>query len=213
MTDLTPGDVAAALALTDAEIPTDLDNAEPLTIPDRRYANRVLRRLAILDQQQADLGDDVEQEAQALRDLIQPELDRIAEFHSDRLWAIKRQRDWLLRGLEGWARAVHADDPSVVTVKVSGGEVRLRQQPAKIIVTDDAAVAERLPTTAKPVEVAPAAVKKLTKPSGVSATAGVDGAAIPEGYHAEQAVDGAGAVVPGVFFLVADAKRFEWDAT
>lgn len=210
--DLTPEDLDAALAL---DLPDDLDTVE-LSVPDTRTATRALRRLAILDRHERELREDVEAEYRALDDLVQPERDRIAAFLGDRLVGIARARAWTLRGLENFARAVNADDPKMVTIKVSAGEVRLRNNPPKIVVLDDAAVAEALPSTVKPPEVAPVEVKRLVKATGVKLTAAELGEStvvgIPEGYHAEAAVDGDGTVVPGVVFLVADRKRFEWDA-
>lgn len=210
MPDLTPDDLDAVLAL---DIPDDLDTVE-LSVPDTRTATRALRRLAILDRQGRALVDDAAAELAAIDELVQPERDRIAMFLDDRLIGIQRARDWTLRGLEQFARAVHADDPKAVTIKVSAGEVRLRNNPPKIVVTDNEAAAAALPTAVKPVEVQPAVAKKLLKPSGDRAQPVTPLAVeIPEGYHAEWAVNADGETVPGVVFLVADRKRFEWDAS
>lgn len=212
MTPIEPGDVAEALAL---DIPDDLDT-EPLRIPDQRVANRALRRLAILQTDQATVVADAEAELAELFALIEPERQRIAAFMEDRLHGIERARSWTLRGLEGWMRAANTADPSLVTVKGTGGELRLRKNPDRIVITDQTCAADALPSTVKPVEVQPAEVKKLVKPSGIREDAeqvdplGID---VPDGFHVECAVNGDGQRVDGVFFLVPDGKRFEWEAS
>lgn len=212
--DLDPDDVAAALALSDDEIPSDLDSAEPLLIPDRRYANRVLRRLAILNDQQASLIADADAEIAALDALVGPEKDRIHEFLEDRVHGIERLRAWLLHGLEGWTRAVAAADPKAVTTKVTGGEVRLRKNPDRLVIVDPVLVAKIMPEAVKPAEVQVAVVKAATGP-GTAPYAPPEGSPAlepVEGYEARVAVTASGDVLPGVAYLVAKVKRFEWDA-
>lgn len=190
MTAPTPEEIADALAL---DIPDDLDTAPPLAIEDKPYANRALRRLGILDASEADLRADALAEHAEIDALVQPEHDRVEEFLNDRLHGIARARAWVEHGLEGWMRAVHAQDPKTVTVKVTAGELKLRDNPPRCVIADPVTVAKIIPEAVKPVEVQTAVE-------------------IPEGYRAESAKTESGDIVPGVVFLVPVAKRFDWSA-
>jgi hypothetical protein len=121
-------DLAADLAAFD-EAEIDVHEPPP-TLAGQEQANRLLRRMALLDA-----------ETEAVDRLAQAEIDRINEWRTARYRTIGGQTAWLSSSLEQFMRAHHAAGGGV-TLKLPNGELKLRPRTSQVVVDDgDAFVA------------------------------------------------------------------------
>lgn len=106
------------------EVPDELLAGEPVPVPDADAANRLLRRLNRLDDNQ-----------HMVESTVQFELERIRTFQDNRMGQIARERAWLERCLEGFARQ-HFAATHEKSVRLPNGTLKLAK-PSKRLVVDD----------------------------------------------------------------------------
>lgn len=183
---------------------------EPPVPPEPWDVDRMLRRVAMLDEQAA-----------AVAVLAAQRRATIDEWEASRLRTIDGQRAWLARGIEGWMRQANDADPKVKTVNLPHGQVRAR--PRRTVV-DAHEVGESGPVYPEDVEaVDPRFVKvERTVMRNVIAKAcemgaEIEGKADPADdvkvFTAVRKVDDEIVVVPGVYFVVPQTKDYGFTAT
>jgi hypothetical protein len=192
-------DLAEWIAATVDLYPDDGGDAEPATILDLNEADRALRRLRKLADDEAEILE----VASAL-------IDDTVAWRDDRLYGIERARAWVERSLEQWMRARHAETGRK-TVKLPAGELRLRA-PRWSVHSDDADASPELLKQLVEIDlslvrietsVARGAVTKVAEP-GPRADVPVE-----SGWQAHLAVTVDGQVLPGVYLVRAVEDTFK----
>lgn len=191
---------------------------EPPPLEDADQANRILRTIAYF-----------ERERQQIVDLGSAELRRLKAWTEERVATVDARIAWHARSLEGWMAGQDR-----VTVKLPNGEVRTRPQQPKVVALlpengDPDAQLDTLESLSIPGllrttrEIAASAVAKMAEPGpivadlvspdpdreihcavipGVPAVAADDD---PLGIAADEVP---ARTIPGVYFLVAKARKF-----
>jgi len=106
---------------SDPEIDIDEEPKPPL---DADTANRMLRRLRRLNEDQRQIDE-----------IAESEIARIRQWQQDRSSGVENARQWLLRSLEGFARASFARN-GVRTLNLPNGKLSLRKASKRTIVVD-----------------------------------------------------------------------------
>lgn len=176
------------------------DDVEPPETRDPDAADRILRRLALIDV-----------EASRIQSFAEREVELIQAWARRLLAGLDRTRDWNARSLEGWARANWSKPTTGHTWKFPHGEVSLRKAQPRLTVDalDDAgldAVAAAIPAAVKTErKVVASEIKKI-------ATAGEPGPVVgppdADGYQAHAVMTAAGERVPGATLLVPTRLSF-----
>lgn len=174
-------------------------------------ANRLLRRLAR-----------VEARATEAHELAAAEVQKVNAWLEEVTAPLMREREWLVRALEGYARRSFEEDPSRQTFKLPNGTLSLRKATPGVEVHDVEAFrawaeanADELLQEQKPAPPrAPDKVKarQALRPRGVTIDerTGVwhgSPATVRDGLAWFEAIDEAGEVVPGMY-LTRDPSGF-----
>lgn len=164
-------------------VPDELLDGAPVPVPDPDRANRILRRIARLDDNE-----------QLVKVTVAGERDRINQFEADRLGTIERERAWLRDCLEGFSRQ-HFAATHEKSVKLPNGTLSLRKASSRTVVDDEAEAIAWAAVNQ------PEAVKTTLQRSKIEATAqGGHTQVDAEGVEVTvaQLVTEAGEVVPGI---------------
>lgn len=168
------------------EPPEGEPDDSPLLLDGQESADRALRRLARIDT-----------EAARVKQVADAERERIAAWEEDRLHGLQSRREWLLSGLEGFMRALHAQGQRT-SLSLPWGRLGLKQGAVSTHVLereDDVARGLSGRFVRTKYEVAKAEVKAACHPGER-----LDRLAEP-GYEYRAVLDEEGKVLPGVAFL------------
>lgn len=116
-------DLTAALAGDEPDYDTD-----PAPPEDADHANRMLRRLARVRREMADLDA-----------LVAAERERLDAWHDARRAILLNRERWIADGLEMWHRAILAMDPKRKSINLPCGTLKLRARQDEYVFTDEAA--------------------------------------------------------------------------
>jgi phage host-nuclease inhibitor protein Gam len=180
----------------------DDGTVDPPKIDGLTHVNRVLRRLARLDGEAAEIDG-----------LCDDEIRRINAFRADRKNGIHRQYEWLADGLEAWTRA-YEQETGAKTVRLPCGWLQLRKAQPKVEITDDSeATLTELRTLGLAAlivtkeSISRSDVAKVVK-AGVVRLGPESGPPDEDGYRRSRVYTPDGEQIPGVVWAVPAADRF-----
>lgn len=172
---------------------------DPPNIEDADGADRLLRRIGVMNRRKAEL------ESFAANQRAQ-----LAEWLDDRTAGIDGQIEWATRGIEQWMRSQNTLDERIKTVKLPHGETRIRPAQPRMVVDDVEELAAWLEAN-EHAELVKREPKVNASDVKAIADVGPDAAGAPDsdGYLPHRALLG-DEVIPGVHYLVNPRKSFSF---
>ena len=99
------------------------DEASCVPPADEDKASRMLHAITYIDRRKAEVDD-----------TLATHIAWLKRWHAARVAPLVERRAWLEAAVEGWARAVHRDDPTRKTITLAYGTVPIRPRQPKVLV-------------------------------------------------------------------------------